>query len=48
MQSLLKEGYLEIAQEARRIAEEFKRLDKESLKYVDSRLGHDAMTRKST
>ncbi|MFA7255358.1 MAG: hypothetical protein WC133_04600 [Candidatus Omnitrophota bacterium] len=35
MQDLLKEGYLEIADEAGSIAEEFKALDKESLKYVD-------------
>lgn len=35
MQNLLKEGYLEIADESGVIAEAFKILDGESLKYVD-------------
>ena len=35
MQDLLKEGYLEIADEAGNLAEEFKTLGEESLKYVD-------------
>ena len=35
MQDLLKEGYLEIAEESIRIEKEFKTLDGESLKYVD-------------
>lgn len=35
MQELLKEGYLEIADEAGKITEDFKSLDEESLKYVD-------------
>ena len=35
MQDLLKEGYLEMADESARIAEDFKALDRESLKYVD-------------
>ena len=48
MQDLLKEGYLEIADEAGSIAEDFKILDKESLKYVDSRSEYNAMTRNRT
>ena len=35
MQDLLKEGYLEIAEESIRIEKVFKTLDGESLKYVD-------------
>lgn len=35
MQELLREGYLEIADESGVLVEEFRILDKESLKYVD-------------
>jgi hypothetical protein len=35
MQDLLKEGYLEIAEESNRLGEEFRTLDGESLQYVD-------------
>jgi len=35
MQDLLKEGYLEMAGESERIMNEFRELDKESLRHVD-------------
>lgn len=35
LKTLLTEGYLELSNEAKRLEQEFERLDAESLKYVD-------------